>query len=225
MKKNPDTGAIAPEAAGRLPPASTFVSKPADNNVIDSETQKQIKAAAQGEPQFDALAARARAQTRATLAQALSGPDGPTPRIAIEIRFDLRGKSAGQVRIRSRSSYLIRYNPNLLERGGSDFLRRTVPHEVAHVLAHYRYGSRIRPHGPEWQAVMRELGAEPSRCHSYDVTGLDQRRVNYFDYHCGCMDHRLSSIRHNRIAKGQRYHCRRCGEPLRRGLSTPTQTL
>jgi SprT protein len=37
------------------------------------------------------------------------------------------------------------------------------------------------------------------------------------------MRHRLSSIRHNKVAKGQRYLCKRCGEPLKpdvqRGVS------
>jgi SprT protein len=87
---------------------------------------------------------------------------------------------------------------------------------VAHVIAHQRFGPRIQPHGPEWRAIMQDLGADPSRCHNYDVSGLAQRRLAYFDYQCGCMTHRLSSIRHNRITRGQRYLCRRCGEPLRR---------
>jgi len=78
-------------------------------------------------------------------------------------------------------------------------------------------GPNIRPHGHEWQPIMRQRGAEPTRCHDYDVSGLDARRLKYFDYHCSCMRHQLSSIRHNKVAKGQRYLCKRCGEPLRRG--------
>lgn len=155
------------------------------------------------------LTDRARSQTGTLL--------GPIANARIEIRFDLRGKTAGQVRIRARGHYLIRYNLELLKRGGADFLKRTVPHEVAHVLAYHQHGPNIRPHGREWQRIMRQLGAEPTRCHDYDVTGLGTRQLRYFAYHCGCMDHRLSSIRHNKVAKGQRYLCRRCGEPLQPG--------
>jgi SprT protein len=155
------------------------------------------------------LAARARSRTLALL--------GQIPKASIEVRFDLRGKTAGQVRIRARGQFLIRYNPDLLKRGGADFLDRTVPHEVAHVLAYHRHGPNIRPHGPEWQRIMRQLGAEPTRCHDFDVSGLSARRLQYFDYHCGCMEHQLSSIRHNKVGKGQRYLCRRCGEPLQHG--------
>ncbi|NBC47892.1 MAG: hypothetical protein GVY22_07870 [Gammaproteobacteria bacterium] len=163
------------------------------------------------------MIAAARARTHALLRQALDQRGSAGTGLRIELRFDLRGRTAGQVRIRSRSDYLIRYNLELLRRGGADFLERTVPHEVAHVVAHERFGPMIRPHGPEWQRIMRTLGAEPSRCHNYDVTDLGQRRLRRFDYHCSCAEHCLTSIRHNRIVKGQRYYCRRCGEPLRRG--------
>jgi SprT protein len=163
------------------------------------------------------LIRQARERTRSLLEHGLARLGGSAAAARIEVRFDLRGQTAGQVRIQSRGGYLIRYNLELLRRGGDDFLARTVPHEVAHVLAHQHFGATIRPHGREWQSIMRALGAEPTRCHDYDVTGLAQRRLSYFDYHCGCTDHRLTSIRHNRIAKGQRYHCRRCGEPLQRG--------
>ncbi|WP_462320083.1 SprT family zinc-dependent metalloprotease [Halochromatium sp.] len=182
-----------------------------------SETQSQNASAASSKrgdrcptgTELERLKARARSQTAALL--------GPIADADIEIRFDLRGKTAGQVRIRARGHYLIRYNLELLRRGGADFLSRTVPHEVAHVLAYHRHGHNIRPHGREWQQIMHQLGAEPTRCHDYDVSGLGARRLRYFDYHCGCMDHQLSSIRHNKAAKGQRYRCRRCGEPLRPG--------
>jgi SprT protein len=159
--------------------------------------------------QLQQLLAQTRAKTEVLL--------GHLPNAEIEIRFDLRGKTAGQVRIRSRGQYLIRYNLELLKRGGIDFIDRTVPHEVAHVLAYHRYGPRIRPHGQEWQRIMRQFGAEPSRCHDYDVSGLSARQLTYFHYHCSCMEHQLSSIRHNKFAKGQRYRCRRCGETLRPG--------
>ncbi|WP_201245780.1 SprT-like domain-containing protein [Halochromatium salexigens] len=155
------------------------------------------------------LIAVAEARTRALL--------GRLERTRIEIRFDLRGKSAGQVRIRPDGRALIRYNLELLKRGGADFIEETIPHEVAHVLAYQCHGPGIRPHGAEWQRIMRMLGAEPTRCHDYDVSGLETRTLHYFDYHCGCMAHRLSSIRHNKVAKGQRYLCKRCGEPLKRG--------
>jgi len=140
-----------------------------------------------------------------------------------EICFDLRGRTAGQVRFGRGRPCMIRYNLVLLRENTDAFLAETVPHEVAHLIAFARYGSRIRPHGSEWRAVMEYLGAEPRRCHRYDVDRAASRRLQEFDYHCGCRNHRLSSIRHNRVLAGYTYLCRRCSGPLRPGRhSDPT---
>lgn len=206
--------------------SSSLVSQPSDDSPIVSETQNQNAQARSGNSEGSSSSATALQQLKSDAAlqqlkaQARSQTVGLLGQIAnahIEIRFDLRGKTAGQVRIRARGQYLIRYNLELLKRGGADFIDRTVPHEAAHVLAYHRHGPGIRPHGPEWQRIMHQLGAEPTRCHDYDVSGLSARKVAYFHYHCGCMEHQLSSIRHNKVAKGQRYLCKRCGEPLRCG--------
>ncbi len=161
------------------------------------------------------LATEARALTLKLLEQAARATS--TAMHAPEIRFDLRGQSAGQFRVDRAGHCLIRYNGALLTRHGADFLRRTVPHETAHYVAYRLYGRTIRPHGPEWQDIMRQFGARPDRCHGYDVSGLEARQVRLFPYHCGCSSHRLTSIRHNRVSRGQRYLCRRCGEPLMPG--------
>jgi SprT protein len=165
--------------------------------------------------QLHRLAQQAIDQTRNLLVDAtpLTGKPLPVP----PIRFDLRGKSAGQLRIDHHGSCIIRYNLALLDRHGAAFLRDTVPHETAHYVAYRLHGRSIRPHGQEWRQIMQLFGADPSRCHDYDVSGLSTRRLRSFLYHCGCGGHQLSSIRHNRIARGQRYHCRRCGERLRPG--------
>jgi SprT protein len=130
------------------------------------------------------------------------------------IRFDLRGKAAGQVRIVRDRTCLVRYNAALLIRHPSAFLAQTVPHETAHVVVFHVHGPRGRPHGGEWQSVMRLFGAVPERCHSFEVDGLQTRRLRHYDYHCGCRAHQLSSIRHNRVQAGQLYLCRRCGQAL-----------
>ena len=165
--------------------------------------------------QLQLLAHQAIDQTRDLLQRAapLTGKLLPVP----PIRFDLRGKSAGQLRIDHRGGCTIRYNLALLDRHGEAFLRDTVPHETAHYVAYRLHGRGIRPHGPEWQQIMQLFGADPSRCHDYDVSGLSTRRLRTFLYHCDCGSHHLSSIRHNRIARGERYRCRRCGEGLRPG--------
>ena len=147
----------------------------------------------------------------------------PTPRV--EIRFDLRGRAAGQARLPARGRPVIRYNLQLLAENGEAFLDRTVPHECAHVIAYRRHGGRIRPHGPEWKAVMKLFGADSGRCHDFDVSTVSSRQMTRHPYHCDCREHALTSIRHNRIQSGQSsYLCRSCGQALRPGRLPKTQT-
>lgn len=130
------------------------------------------------------------------------------------IKFDLKGQTAGMVKYRRFGPTLVRYNLKLLSDNRMHFIAQTIPHEVAHVVAIARYGRRIRPHGPEWQNLMHFYNATPERCHRYDVTAQPGRKLKRFKYQCSCQDHQLTSIRHNRVLKGQTYLCRTCATPL-----------
>ena len=138
---------------------------------------------------------------------------GVSPR-PVDIRFDLRGKAAGMVRFVASGMPVIRYNRRLLEKYGDSFIRQTVPHEVAHVVVSALFPYRTAPHGQEWRSVMAFFDAEHKRCHSYQIDGADGRQLARFSYRCGCRVHQLTAIRRNRIARGQRYYCRHCGELL-----------
>ncbi len=137
----------------------------------------------------------------------------------VDICFDLSGQSAGMVRYSRRGAVEIRYNGLLLRENRADFILRTVPHEVAHIVARAAFGS-CRPHGEEWRRVMAFFGAESSRCHPYDTSRSSTRRLRRYDYVCGCQQHQLTSIRHNRSSRGQTYLCRRCGERLQLAADT-----
>ena len=137
------------------------------------------------------------------------------PMPEIEILFNLRGQAAGMVKIMGiEKRVLVRYNPILLNENGDHFLAQTVPHEIAHVVTHALYHRRVRPHGPEWQQIMRLFGADNHRCHNYKVKHSTRRQLQHFSYRCGCQEHQLTSIRHNRVIKGQHYICRNCREVL-----------
>jgi SprT protein len=172
------------------------------------------------DPDFQDLCAAARRRTLELLRSAARDFAIRTPRV--EIRFDLCGQAAGQVRLPSHGPALIRYNAQLLWENREGFLARTVPHEVAHVLAWRLYGTGLRPHGPEWKALMAHFCAEPSRCHPFDTGGTRTRHLARHAYHCDCREHALTSIRHNRILRGQQYLCRRCGATLRPGACPDT---
>ena len=138
----------------------------------------------------------------------------------VPVSFNLRGHTAGKAMCRRGivRDFEIRYNAVLLEENGENFLNRTVPHEVAHLVVYAQYPSRTKPHGYEWKRVMRDFGITPKRCHSYDTSNATVRRRGRLDreypYKCGCRTHMLTVIRHRRILKGAGYTCKVCRQKL-----------
>ena len=134
---------------------------------------------------------------------------------SVPVHFDLRGSSAGMFKIKGRES-LIRYNPWLFAKYFQENLSGTVPHEVAHYVVHQLYGlHRVKPHGPEWRAVMADFDADARVTGDFDLTGIPQRTQRRFRYTCGCRDHEVSTRRHNAVLRGKaRYACRLCDSEL-----------
>ncbi len=105
--------------------------------------------------------------------------------------------------------YLLNEHENMIE--------DTIPHEIAHLIAFRVYG-RIKPHGWQWQSVMRSFGLDPVRCHEYedkDVrTGI--RRTRQFTYTCLCSQPVTCGLNvHNKIQKGRNHFCRKCRSKMK----------
>ena len=130
-----------------------------------------------------------------------------------EVSFRLRGQKAGVAHL---TENLLRFNPRLYAENREDFLLQTVPHEVAHLIAHQVFGARIQPHGSEWQSIMLGVyGLQPKRCHDY---AIERRARTSYVYLCRCDERNefpFSAQRHALVAKGRRYYCRRCEQTLR----------
>ena len=125
------------------------------------------------------------------------------------VEFFPAGKVAGRAYYKDHK---VTFNEALANENFNAFTI-TLIHEVAHLAAHIKHGrGNIRPHGIEWQNMMRFFGiVDPKRCHSYDTANAKTRKYFHFEYTCDCKTTReLTSIRHNRILKGTKYHCRKC---------------
>jgi SprT protein len=133
----------------------------------------------------------------------------------IPVLFDLKGQTAGMFKLAGQRRW-IRFNPWIFGKYFDENLRDTVPHEVAHYIAHEVYRGRTgKPHGPRWQRVMAHFGADPGVTFDLDLEGIPQRRQRTHPYHCGCQGHEVSTTRHNRILRGTgRYYCRACNGEL-----------
>ncbi|MBA1272577.1 SprT family zinc-dependent metalloprotease [Stutzerimonas azotifigens] len=128
-----------------------------------------------------------------------------------DVSLKLRGQKAGVAHLQQN---LLRFNAQLYEQNREHFLRQTVAHEVAHLVAHQLFGPQIRPHGEEWQLIMRGVyELPPDRCHTYEVP---RRRGTRYLYRCDCIEQEFSftAQRHALVAKGRRYICRRCRATL-----------
>ena len=142
------------------------------------------------------------AQINKTLADAkkLFGYNKPFP----EVEYNVNGTCAGKAWYRTNK---VSFNPVLLMENVDEFLARTVVHEVAHLIAWDVYLDK--GHGAQWRRVMTRLGAEPKRCHSYDVATVRKTRTT-FEYKCNCKTHYISTRMHNSILAGSTYSCRTC---------------
>ncbi|UVE16549.1 SprT family zinc-dependent metalloprotease [Pseudomonas sp. LS44] len=129
-----------------------------------------------------------------------------------QVCFKLRGQKAGVAHLHENK---LRFNPQLYRENQEHFLKQTVAHEVAHLVAHQLFGSKIQPHGEEWQLIMRGVyELPPDRCHTY---AIHRRQVSRFIYLCSCPEGEFpfSAQRHALVAKGRRYFCRRCRATLK----------
>lgn len=128
-----------------------------------------------------------------------------------QVSLKLRGQKAGVAHL---DQNLLRFNSVLYQQNREHFLKQTVAHEVAHLVAHQMFGGRIRPHGEEWQLIMRGVyELTPDRCHTYEIA---RRPVNRFIYRCRCegQDFSFTAQRHALVSRGRRYFCRRCRATL-----------
>lgn len=116
---------------------------------------------------------------------------------APRISFNVRGTCGGKARY---GVWEVDFNPILLAENVDHYLSSTVPHEVAHLATELIYphahrggfGQKRRPHGHEWASIMRTLGADPDRCHTYDVSNARVKKSTSHEYKCLCCGHKFT---------------------------------
>ena len=142
------------------------------------------------------------------------------------IDYDKRGTTAGT----ASNHYVINLNSVLLMENVDAFIKRTVPHEFAHLVDAIVYPhtreTRIvwtrsgRPrrskrdlHGRTWKSIMHLFGCESSRCHSYDTTNAKVKKVAGHVYVCRTCKKEMSlgPKRHRKMQIGVKYWMRGCG--------------
>ncbi|RDL45824.1 SprT family zinc-dependent metalloprotease [Marinomonas piezotolerans] len=122
--------------------------------------------------------------------------------------FKQRGRSAGTAYLQTNE---MRFNAFMLNQDPEKFIDEVVPHEVAHLVVYQVYGSKPKPHGPEWVAIMEHLfNVDAERTHTFEVP----KPKRLYLYQCGCQTHEFTAHRHGRVKRGTQYLCKLCKEPL-----------
>ena len=147
----------------------------------------------------------------------------------VEIKYNLKSvRVGGQARSNPYIGlFQMELHPAALHEYQEDYIEGTVVHEFAHLVQKQHY-PQSKPHGKEWKQVMRAFGKNPERCHSMDLRGAMEkfakvsgkpapkiRQQKRWGYKCGCDTHQITTVRHNKIQRGQAsYCCRACGGKL-----------
>jgi predicted SprT family Zn-dependent metalloprotease len=97
----------------------------------------------------------------------------------VVIRWNARMRSTAGTALVAKS--LITLNPRLWQFGETE-VDRTLRHELAHLLAHFRAGRRrIEPHGAEWQQACRDLGLpDEKRCHTLPLPRREMAHKHFY---------------------------------------------
>ena len=131
----------------------------------------------------------------------------------VHVRFDLKGRSAGQA-CRRGMQYAIRYNHDMLTREAFDhLLNATVPHEVAHIVC-FMNRALGADHNSGWERVCIALGGTGATRHKEEVV---YGKGHTYEY---------TTDRGNKVRVGDKYHKDiQAGRPLRyrNGIGTVTR--
>ncbi len=105
----------------------------------------------------------------------------------------------------------VELNPMLLCLGEDSLrhVKQTLLHELAHLLAHYRYGNDIRAHGAEWRQACADMGiAGESATHSLPLPSRKQRKR--WRYMCPSCLEVIDRVRRMRGPSACYSCCKRC---------------
>lgn len=134
---------------------------------------------------------------------------------AVDVRYDINSaRLGGQALI---GSFEIRLNPAYLNKYKEEYINRTVVHEVVHLGIEQVYRKdqghwKVDAHGPEWKNMMVRLGADPSRCHSYEPDEGQGRPKTKYAYVCARCNKPIpvGPKVHSKLQKGANYRTTCC---------------
>lgn len=113
-------------------------------------------------------------------------PDHAVKFVIPTIRYDLKGRVGGTSQCPPGSLPVLRFNLIMCYENEEHFIKQTVGHEWAHVVQRLMHGytkkvenkageivvKKVMSHGQEWFDIMKKLGLELSKHHSYQMKSI-----------------------------------------------------
>ncbi|MEE8113879.1 MAG: SprT-like domain-containing protein [Nitrososphaerales archaeon] len=113
----------------------------------------------------------------------------------------------------------VELHAELLVAGREEQRDQTLLHETAHVIvgllfpeSRFKY-SRVKSHGREWKAVMRQLGRKPDRCSNHDFLHEAAAKKAKLMYACQRCEHEFPAMRRKKHSPSVYKH-KGCGGGL-----------
>lgn len=105
----------------------------------------------------------------------------------VPVEFYFGGRAAGKASFHN-GNFKLHYNMLTAKDHLEEFLKTTVPHELAHIIVFKRYHTKERyqgfypkAHGKEWvEACVQLTGAPLKRCHT--MTVVKTKRTRWYQY-------------------------------------------
>lgn len=94
----------------------------------------------------------------------------------IDIRYDLKGRAAGQAMHDGRGNFAVRFNREAMQMDWEHMVKETIPHEIAHIVAFAKPELGASGHNAMWQRIAQSLGCKGDRCHTMKLTPAKKRR-------------------------------------------------
>ena len=138
----------------------------------------------------------------------------------IRVEFNLKGGTVGLATSFGPKANTLKFNPKVMldDAGWNHIINYTVAHEVAHLVC-FADPSMGRNHNAGWQRVCVRLGGSGQRL-AHGIKVEPARKVRKFAYVATCGTAVvLTSVRHNRIQRGEVYTFRNTGGKLDRSCT------
>lgn len=152
---------------------------------------------------FDKFAVAYRVEELLHVASVELGMQFNSPRIG----YRLRSTTAGTA---NYPNWSLEFNPIFLKDNKDEYIRHTVGHETAHLVAMQKWGISKYPHGREWQLVMKMFGLKPDVDHRYDVSKI----LVLNKWKCNCQVHEVSKRVDASLSAGGVYNCSLCNSMI-----------